>query len=218
MSHSDTGWKERLNRERRRHILEAAANVFAQKGYERATMREIALAAGISPGTIYLYFENKKDLLVNLPSLIAEPVMTEISGKMASFQEAESPEELEKVLTSLLHQAFALLTRNRDILRVLASAIPVMDEETREAYLRATPLPMGVVIGQIFRLLQEKGIFRSDADPQIAARALLTTCVSMVMLQDILPGDESARPDYEKVARELSGIFLRGMLAPRKEG
>lgn len=47
---------------RKRSILDAATCVFSQKGIEIATMAEVAAAAGISPGAIYRYFENKDQL------------------------------------------------------------------------------------------------------------------------------------------------------------
>lgn len=47
---------------RRQSILDAAASVFSKKGLEAATMAEIATEAGISPGAIYRYFENKDEL------------------------------------------------------------------------------------------------------------------------------------------------------------
>lgn len=47
---------------RRQSVLDAATRVFAQKGIASATMAEIASVAGISPGAIYRYFENKDDL------------------------------------------------------------------------------------------------------------------------------------------------------------
>jgi len=43
-------------------ILEAARKVFARKGFEKATMDEIAEAAGVAKGTVYLYFESKRDV------------------------------------------------------------------------------------------------------------------------------------------------------------
>jgi TetR/AcrR family transcriptional regulator, fatty acid metabolism regulator protein len=48
-------------------ILKAALRVFADKGYNAATMSEIALAANVAEGTIYTYFENKSDLLFSIP-------------------------------------------------------------------------------------------------------------------------------------------------------
>jgi TetR/AcrR family fatty acid metabolism transcriptional regulator len=51
---------------RRAQIIQAAQQVFAEKGYHRATTKAIAQAAGVAEGTIYLYFKTKADLLIAL--------------------------------------------------------------------------------------------------------------------------------------------------------
>lgn len=63
------GIQERKKRERearRQEIMIAARRVFTQKGYERATMEDIAREAELSPGTLYLYFKNKDELYASL--------------------------------------------------------------------------------------------------------------------------------------------------------
>ena len=45
-----------------RALFEAAAGIFARKGYHKATVEEIARAIGVAKGTIYYHFENKEDL------------------------------------------------------------------------------------------------------------------------------------------------------------
>src|SRR6267154_1714933 len=49
--------------DRREQIIDAAMRVFSQKGFTRATNKDIAREAGITPGLIYHYFENKEALL-----------------------------------------------------------------------------------------------------------------------------------------------------------
>ena len=66
---------------KRRAIIEAARNIFAKKGYEDTTIAEIAKAAGVAVGTVYLYFRNKRgiylsaslDLMVSLTAVIEDP-------------------------------------------------------------------------------------------------------------------------------------------------
>ena len=53
-------WREREKQRAREEILEAAAHVFAQSGYDRAGMKEIASRAGISVGMLYNHFEGKE--------------------------------------------------------------------------------------------------------------------------------------------------------------
>ena len=55
---------------RRTQILDAATRVFASKGFNRATIRDVAQAAGVADGTIYNYFANKTDLLFGLLDLL----------------------------------------------------------------------------------------------------------------------------------------------------
>ena len=54
--------KDRLKTDKKDLIIEAAAQIFAQKGYARASVADIALKAGIGKGTIYEYFKSKEDL------------------------------------------------------------------------------------------------------------------------------------------------------------
>ncbi len=58
--------KEREKEEMRSRILEAAKTLFLDKGYEKTSIRNIADLIEYSPGTIYLYFKDKNELLLNL--------------------------------------------------------------------------------------------------------------------------------------------------------
>ena len=63
------GIKERKEREkerRRQQIIVAAKRIFSAKGFNKATMEDIAKEAEISPGTIYIYFKNKDELYASL--------------------------------------------------------------------------------------------------------------------------------------------------------
>src|SRR5690348_1956451 len=58
--------QEQLAVVRRNQILDAATQVFSEKGFHGATIREVAQAAGIADGTIYNYFANKHALLLSI--------------------------------------------------------------------------------------------------------------------------------------------------------
>lgn len=58
--------KERERERRRQGIMVAARRVFSARGYEKATMEDIAREVELSPGTLYLYFKNKDDLYASL--------------------------------------------------------------------------------------------------------------------------------------------------------
>ncbi|RPJ78250.1 MAG: TetR/AcrR family transcriptional regulator, partial [Deltaproteobacteria bacterium] len=58
---ADTNGKEKTDKHHK--ILEAAIKVFAEQGFFRSTISQIAKEAGVADGTIYLYFKNKDDIL-----------------------------------------------------------------------------------------------------------------------------------------------------------
>lgn len=58
--------KEREKERRRQQIIVAAKRVFTSKGFNKATMEDIAQEAELSPGTLYLYFKNKEELYASL--------------------------------------------------------------------------------------------------------------------------------------------------------
>src|SRR5215472_19127003 len=80
---------------RRTQILDAATRVFAGKGFNRATVRDVAQAAGVADGTIYNYFANKTDLLFGLldrlndterrPASLAQVVETSVAGFFRAY-------------------------------------------------------------------------------------------------------------------------------------
>ncbi len=202
--------KEKLTGKRKKEILEAAARVFARKGFHKATMKEIAQEAGIAPGTIYLYFRNKQDLLVSLPRLVAEPVADEI-GKLGD-EWLFSEEALKKVVKRQMERVL----KHIDLFRVLFSSLPALDDATQAEYLRRSPFFLAKEIEAQIRRGIELGILR-PVNPAIAARLFTGMFFSVILAQELLPGREVAPLDYDDVADEAVSIFLHGVLAHRGE-
>jgi AcrR family transcriptional regulator len=101
---------------RRRRIQDAARTVFAERGYQGASIELIARAAQLSVGAIYLYFRSKEDLYTSL----VEDVLTVFDVEMAELRETES-------VSTRLQKTWSLLVKwaERDpegprILRLLA--------------------------------------------------------------------------------------------------
>lgn len=70
--------KQREKEQRKREIIVAARKVFSQKGFNTATMEEIASEAELSPGTLYLYFKNKEELHTSLSIEILKYLTDEV--------------------------------------------------------------------------------------------------------------------------------------------
>ncbi|MCK4452172.1 MAG: helix-turn-helix transcriptional regulator, partial [Anaerolineae bacterium] len=86
-------WREEFRERRRDIILKVAAAVFAEKGYQRATVKEIAARAGIAPGTIYLYFSSKREILSAVASE-TEPPMVAALLEMGELGDRETLVEM----------------------------------------------------------------------------------------------------------------------------
>jgi AcrR family transcriptional regulator len=100
------GIVERRQREREQReidILEAARTVFAEKGFKRATVNDIAREAQFSPGTLYLYFKNKEEFYTALAIDMLRN-MTQENQKIAqqdSFSTEEKLSTLKKTVVKM---------------------------------------------------------------------------------------------------------------------
>lgn len=79
-----SGLRERQRADRHRRILEAAAALFRESGYEGAKIEAIATEAEVSVGTIYNYYRNKGDILVAIVSMEVNEVLNAGRGVVAS--------------------------------------------------------------------------------------------------------------------------------------
>ena len=81
---------------KRGRIIEAAIAVFAKKGFHSARVSDIASAAGVADGTIYLYFKNKEDLLIQV---FLETMDTILTSQEDALRDESDPVERLKIFT-----------------------------------------------------------------------------------------------------------------------
>lgn len=112
---TDTTRRERKAAERRQRILEAGAQVFTERGYHRATTKEIADVADVAEGTLYNYFASKDDLLMGILDDLVQ----------LNRQQALMTEGLEMELGEFLRAFLAYrLARTGPYQRLLVSILP----------------------------------------------------------------------------------------------
>jgi len=209
--------KEKLVQKRSAQILEAAARVFAQKGYHAATTKEIASEAGVSEGTIYNYFQSKEDLLLSIPRLISETTALPALSQMLTTP-ITSGEEEQKLMTIVLENAFQTLQRNVDFLKVLFSTLPTMDEKTLEEYLRRMPLYLTQFLEEFLQTRIAQGVYR-PMNTTVVARAFMGMIIIFILTQEVLPGKRVfATVGYDVIGQEIVRLFLHGVLAHPGQG
>ncbi|MFC5069125.1 TetR/AcrR family transcriptional regulator [Flaviflagellibacter deserti] len=140
-------------------LLDAALDVFLERGFEAARLDEVAKRAGVAKGTLYLYFASKEALFEDLiRSLIASPIQ-EVGQRMLA---QDIPAEM--MLRGLLNWAKkeVLGTRRKDIARLIISEAGRFPElgafYHREVISRGTAVIRAIVTRGV-----ERGEFTSDA-------------------------------------------------------
>lgn len=201
--------KERLTKMRSAQILDAALKVFAKRGYRGATIREIASEAGVAEGTIYNYFESKKDLLISIPGQLGALPMTTMADVALKVTPPDA-NYYEGVLRTVVSQGMKRLAENRDFLKVLLSTLPTMDEKTMEEYIKRTPLYFSEVMEEFLKSGGEKGVFR-EMNTAIVARAFVGMFIINLLIE-MVPRKSLTPIDYDEVAEEVVRLFLYGVI------
>ncbi len=92
--------------DKRKEILAAAIEVFARKGYNKANIVEVAARAGVATGTVYLYFKNKDDLLLQSMKTMMDTNFEDIKKKLIKEKKA-----IDKLFMFFYHHIDVFTTR-----------------------------------------------------------------------------------------------------------
>ncbi len=202
--------RERLKQEREERILTAAAAVFARKGFHRATIREIAQEADVADGTIYNYFDNKRDLLV---AITRHVIAQSTSSALAQGHERGDRD----YLTAILKNRLDFARDNLDFIRVVLSQAWT-DTSFRMQYLEEVIEPMLTTMEGYLTSRMQTGRWR-DVDSRVATRAMVGGFLVFIMLvRDGGDGDLLQSLPSEKLAGELADFFLLGLQADGERG
>jgi AcrR family transcriptional regulator len=193
--------RDLVARARREQIVGAATRVFAEKGFRRATTREVARAAGVSEGTIYNYFEDKDALLLAILDRL-----NETERRAADFDDGMAM-DFRGFLEQYLRRRMTLIWENRDVFRVVLSEM-LVNVDLRERYLRYVVDPTMRIAEENFRLRMEQGEAR-ETDAPLAMRSVAGAVLGVLVLG--LLGDEEINSRSDEVPDVLAGLLLHGL-------
>jgi TetR/AcrR family fatty acid metabolism transcriptional regulator len=190
--------------DKRERILAAAVRVFARKGFHATRVSEVAKAAGVADGTIYLYFESKEHLLV---SLFEDRVQ-----RLLAYLESELPRasSASHRLQRIVELQLGLLEGERDLAEVVTVILRQSTKLLREyaapkfnAYLD--------VIARVIAEGQATGELRDDVSPILAARALFGALDAITMTWALGRAEHGG---LLRASGQLVEIILRGLTPP----
>jgi AcrR family transcriptional regulator len=200
-------WQRRAE-DRPREICAAALEVFAEKGFAAARLEEIARRAGVSKGTLYLYFKDKEDLFRAVVRDTVAPNVVAIRHTAAS---TDLP--FADVVRALLLR-FAGLA---DAVPIGAMAKIVIGESRNFPELAKTYYDLVVsqavaVISGLIERAQAKGEVRAG-DPRLYAMTLVGPLLMGLLWRETLEPAGGAPIDLPKLARQHADAVLAGLLA-----
>jgi AcrR family transcriptional regulator len=183
-------------------IVEGAARIFSDKGYEGATTREIAEAAGVNEVTLFRHFGTKKSLFLavierfSALSGLEEAIKGRLSG------------DLRPDLTILgTHFLKTIMARRKPIIMSLHTADHL--PEIRELIAR-TPQQQNKVLGNYFREQMKRGLIRTLPDPELAAQAFFGMLFESAIRQWLMP--DNKKHTIKEVVSAYVDIFTNGIL------
>jgi TetR/AcrR family fatty acid metabolism transcriptional regulator len=189
------------NHEKYRRIIDAAAKVFARKGFYKAKVSEIAQEAGIADGTIYIYFDHKDDILISL----FEEKMKEVLDNMRKEISVESDplKKIEKF--ALVH--LKLIKDNKDMAEIIQVELR-QSSKFMKNYRNPRFFEYLDLIGDIIREGKQKGAVREDILPGIAKRAFFGALDEMSRFWVL---SKKPKYDIETASRQISSFFINGI-------
>lgn len=191
--------------DRREHIIDAAMHVFAQKGFMKATNKDIAREAGITPGLIYYYFESKEALLKAIIET-RSPVRIITSLPPQAF---ELPPEM---LLRFLVQRVLGIVESENFIQLLRMMLPEVIHNPAMA-----PIAAGIfqrIIGSLGEYLETKmqrgELRRTDA--ALTAQVFIGSVMGFVLRRQIIRDPIALQYSHEQIAQSIVETVLQGLL------
>ncbi len=200
-------WQRRAE-DRPREICAAALEVFAEKGFAAARLAEIARRAGVSKGTVYLYFEDKEDLF---RAVVRDTVAPNIAHIRQAVEAADLP--FADTVRMLLPRAAELV----ETVPVGPMAKIVIGESRNFPELAKTYYDLVVsqaiaLIAGLIHKAQTKGEVR-PGDPRLHAMSLMGPLLMGVLWRETLEPAGGPPIDLHALARHHAETVLEGLLA-----
>jgi AcrR family transcriptional regulator len=204
---------QRRKEDRPTEILEAALDVFATRGFAAARLDDVAARAGISKGTLYLYFRNKEELF---KAMVRHHILSNLAD--AETRARDGDESTPALLHAVL-KAFGLaLTETR------AGVIPKLIVAEAGNFPDLARFYADEVIGRGFRLiasLLERGVARGDlrsVDAAVAPPIIVGPMLLLALWKNVFEPHAALQLDTSRYLNAYLDILFNGLARPGTTG
>lgn len=192
--------------EMREKILDAAARLFATKGYAAVSMRRVATEVGMTPANLYYHFKDKEDLVRSSLAYVFERE----TPTFERIVQQESGDPL-RCLERLTNWFASLLFEDTIFARLLVREL-LEDDADRLEFLTKNVFQSS--FSTLVRIIEES--LETD-DPVLAALFLSSTVIGYVQYSVILPFLHGARPEYSD-PQKITQYLMREIRNKAKKG
>ncbi len=192
---------------RPQQILEAARRTFASRGYFGATLDDVAREAGITKGTIYLYYPSKQALFSEMIRGYADEALGALRAELAAGRPVPAPELIRRLVTQL-HRIFRRAEYQAMVRLVLGEAGRFPEEA--EAFYRDLVLTRIREVAGFLESAMERGELRR-LDPLLVARGIAAMIWGFAIGQETLRGEAVTPWPEAAVVDTFSSILWEGL-------
>lgn len=197
--------QEQLIAARRSQILDAAISVFAEKGFARATIKDIAREAGIADGTIYIYFENKTALLLGILHSL------DSGGQSPADFPMSDDVNIEEILRFFLRQRLeALAPKGMQVVQIVLSEM-LINRDMRDLYRQQVIEPTFTTAAPLFQMWIDKGLLK-PFDVPLVLRTITSMVLGLLVLR--LMGDPLVEEQWSQLPDVIIDMVLKGIQKP----
>jgi AcrR family transcriptional regulator len=200
-TNKDRARAEDLANVRRGQILDAATAIFAEKGFSRATIRDVARQAGLADGTIYIYFPSKTALLIGILDRMNE------SDAREQDLAADFMGDLQSFFAAYLNHRLSVIAPAYEMLRAVLPEV-LVNADLRELYFQRVIAPT-LAVGERFLQAQiQQGRMRA-LDAPLATRAMASLALGLLVLQML--GDDYLAKHSSDLGIQLAALLFEGI-------
>jgi TetR/AcrR family fatty acid metabolism transcriptional regulator len=185
-------------------IITAATKVFAKKGFFTARISDIAKEANVADGTIYLYFNNKYDILISVFEEEIGKIVEQVKKSLATETDPR------KMLETYATRHLLTMKKNRNLAEVIQIELRQTNKLIKD-YRNNKFSEYTDLVADIIRLGQKQGIYRQDIEPNIAKRFFFGALDEVSRIWNTTPDGHFT---VDVIAEQLLKIFLSGILIP----
>jgi AcrR family transcriptional regulator len=194
--------------ERPEELLTAALEIFAERGFRATRLEDVAARAGVSKGTVYLYFRNKEDLLVQALSRYLDAGM-DLARERIEEAGGSAAQRLEAVLRKLWIAAQEPTFAR--VYRLVVGEVAARHPAVFQTWAEKGPIPVWELLARIVEEGQASGEFRRDVGAGELVRVLATGLIQQAYFEAHTLLGRRAPADRQRIADSAIRVFLRGL-------